>query len=83
MARSPGRQLRRIAEDAIEEKDAERAAWAAQQSMLAHAGLVFERDLKPRIWRGYGNVGADQLGEALGLWDRPRTTMTRASGRTN
>jgi Domain of unknown function (DUF4263) len=60
----------RIAAEAIAEGDAERAAWGAQQSMLAHAGLVFERDLKPRIWRGYGNVGADQIGEALELWEQ-------------
>ena len=60
----------RIAEEAIAAGDAEHAAWAAQRSMLAHAGLVFERDLKPRIWRGYGNVGADQIGEALELWEQ-------------
>jgi hypothetical protein len=60
----------RIAEEAIAKGDAERAAWAAQRSMLAHAGLVFERDLKSLIWRGYGNVGADQIGEALELWEQ-------------
>jgi hypothetical protein len=37
-----------IAEEGIEEGDSRKAAWGAQQSMLAHAALVFERDLKAR-----------------------------------
>jgi hypothetical protein len=59
-----------LAERAIEEDDALRAAFGAQQSMLAHAAIVFERDLKDVVWHGYGKVGADQLGEALELWEQ-------------
>lgn len=61
-----------IAQDAIRDGNAALAAFAAQRSMLAHAGLVFDRDLKPLIWRGYGDVGADQLGEALTYWEQHR-----------
>ena len=69
------------AQEAISENDAKRAAWATQRVMSAHSALVFERDLKPIIWRGYGNVGADQIGEALELWSKTRTTAVRSSGR--
>ena len=61
-----------IAQDAIDSGDAALAAWAAQRTALAHAAFIFERDLKPLIWRGYGSVGADQLGEALDLWQENR-----------
>jgi hypothetical protein len=49
------------AEEALAENDAAKTAWAVQQTMLAHAVLVFERDLKALVWRGYGNFGADQI----------------------
>jgi hypothetical protein len=61
-----------IAKGAIEDGDPVLSAFAAQRSMLAHAGLVFDRDLKPLVWRGYGSVGADQLGEALAYWESHR-----------
>lgn len=58
-----------IARDAIQENDPTKAAWATQQAMVAHAVLTFERDLKDLVWRGYGNFGADQITDALDLWE--------------
>jgi hypothetical protein len=67
-----------MAGEAIEKGDAQGAAYEAQRAMFAHAILVFERDLKPLIWRGYGDVGADQVGDALDLWEANKDNKDEA-----